>query len=71
MNIFKGLLFLHGHLTTDEFVDDDKHYGAATAAREFAPELGNRAASAKWFGLRSAPSDASRIDKVAPAGGCR
>ncbi|HEY0502419.1 MAG TPA: hypothetical protein VGD42_02895 [Lysobacter sp.] len=50
MNLFKGLLFLHGHFTTSEFAEDSKpEYGAATADREFAPKLGNRAASARWF----------------------
>lgn len=54
MNLFKGLLFLHGHFATTEFAEDSRpdgrtEYGAATAAREFVPELGNRAASTRWF----------------------
>jgi len=69
MNLFKGLLFLHGHLTTTEFAEDSTpQYGAATAARELAPELGNRAASAKWFNrwVRTTP-----VSECVPnAGGC-
>ncbi len=55
MNMFKGLLFLQGHFTRPEDLDDvpangRTEYGAHTAANDFARPLGNRAASAAWFG---------------------
>lgn len=55
MNMFKGLLFLHGHFTRPEDLDESAvvgrtAYGARTAADDFARPLGNRAASAAWFG---------------------
>lgn len=63
MNLFKGLLFLHGHFTTAEFAEDSRtEYGAATAAREFVPELGNRAASARWFDRWARTSPASECE---------
>lgn len=51
MNMFKGLLFLDGHFTRAEDLDDAPRveYGARTAAADFAAPLGNRAASAAWF----------------------
>jgi len=51
MNIFKGLLFLHGYAT--DLTQDDAarlEYGARTAAAEIAPPLGNRVLSRQWFG---------------------
>ncbi|WP_159016934.1 hypothetical protein [Cognatiluteimonas profundi] len=52
MNLFKGLLFLHGHLTTVERTEATarEEYGARTAAAEIAPALGNRVLSRQWFG---------------------
>lgn len=48
MNLFKGLMFLEGHFTRPEDVDDD-----------FAP-LGNRAAGARWRrDARGAPAQAA------------
>ena len=51
MNMFKGLLFLDGHFTRAEDLDETPRaeYGARTAAADFAAPLGNRAASAAWF----------------------
>lgn len=74
MNIFKGLLFLHGHVnpaSIDDFIDaQPRHrYGAGTAAQEIAPALGNRAASRRWFGDNTEP--ASRFPETGcVAGGC-
>jgi hypothetical protein len=69
MNLFKGLLYL---IDTDQpaspVLIDARHYGAATAANEFAGELGNRAASERRFG----PRQDEQIDtRVAAIGGCR
>ncbi|MEO6066091.1 MAG: hypothetical protein ABIP49_09970 [Lysobacterales bacterium] len=55
MNMFKGLLFLHGHSTRPEDLDDAPasgraEYGARTAANDFVRPLGNRAASSARFG---------------------
>lgn len=44
MNLFKGLMFLEGHFTRPEDIDDD-----------FAP-LGNRAASRHWQGVHTGPA---------------
>jgi hypothetical protein len=50
MNMFKGLMFLHGHFTRPEDLDEARsEYGAHTAAADFAPALGNRAASMSWL----------------------
>lgn len=50
MNLFKNLMFLQGHFTRDEdFEESRTEYGARTTASDFAPTLGNRAASARWF----------------------
>lgn len=51
MNVFKGLLFLLDSGTPTS--ESTLHYGAATAADEFARPLGNRAASERWFGRRA------------------
>ena len=54
MNIFKGLLFLHGHIIDLEQDDAPRReYGARTAADEIAPPLGNRVLSREWFGTTS------------------
>ena len=72
MNVFKGLLYL---IETDppasSVLIETPRYGAATAAGEFADELGNRAASHRRFGARrNAPS--VRTDTcLDAAGGCR
>lgn len=75
MNIFKGLLFLHGHINPadagdfDEFTDVTvrRDYGARTAARELAPPLGNRALSQRWFG---APAQSRLPEAGCIVGGC-
>jgi hypothetical protein len=51
MNIYKGLLFLHGYVS--ELKPEDvarPEYGARTATDEIAPPLGNRVLSRQWFG---------------------
>lgn len=54
MNIYKGLMFLHGHFIRPEDLEEPRlEYGAHTAAADFAPPLGNRAASAAWLAGRS------------------
>ncbi len=78
MNMFKGLLFLHGHFTRPEDLDDAPvvgriEYGAHTAAADFVRPLGNRAASAGRFGRgmgkSTAPSSqiVSRTRNLRPA----
>ena len=65
MNIYKGLLFLHGYVS--EFKPDDGarlEYGARTATDEIAPPLGNRVLSRQWFGANASARDAL------PDGGC-
>ena len=50
MNLFKGLMFLDGHFTRPEDLEEPRaEYGAHTAAADFGPTLGNRAASASWL----------------------
>jgi hypothetical protein len=50
MNLFKGLMFLDGHFTRPEDLEEPRaEYGAHTAATDFGPTLGNRAASASWL----------------------
>jgi hypothetical protein len=50
MNMFKGLMFLDGHFTRPEDLEEPRaEYGAHTAAADFGPQLGNRAASASWL----------------------
>jgi hypothetical protein len=74
MNIFKGLLFMHGHVNpanVDDFIGAQARlrYGASTAADEVAPPLGNRAASQSW--LRLDPAPANRFPEAGCiAGGC-
>lgn len=71
MNLFKGLLFLHGHLTTEHRADTTARleYGARTAAAEIAPELGNRVLSRQWFG--DGANDAQSLPQVGcVVGGC-
>jgi hypothetical protein len=45
MNIFKGLLFLEGYLTTDEFAE----------AFDAGERYGSRAANARQFGIKAEP----------------
>ncbi len=73
MNMFKGLLFLHGHFTRPEDIEDAPaagraEYGARTAANDFVHPLGNRAASAAWFGRDpgTSPQAASQIASNTP-----
>ena len=71
MNLFKGLLYLQDQTAAPEFVDDEPHYGAATAVGKFGPELGNRAASERWFGRRRGSPEVSLDDRrIASAAGC-
>ena len=74
MDIFKGLLFLHGYMNPADYRaepdDPIRHqFGARTAAGDFVPPLGNRAASQHRFGTaprRVAPSP----EAGCVAGGC-
>jgi hypothetical protein len=55
MNLFKGLLFLHGHITDP-----------ATLGEDFAPTYGNKAASARALRDRfGSPPDARPDDEEA------
>lgn len=70
MNVFKGLLYL---LDADQpaspVLIDNRRYGAATAAAEFGPALGNRAASARRFGTSAdATAEHDAVDLNATAG---
>ncbi|HEV8695323.1 MAG TPA: hypothetical protein VGQ93_14245 [Lysobacter sp.] len=69
MNLFKGVLYLQDPPAVAEFVDDEPHYGAATAVGEFGRELGNRAASERWFGHRVFAYEDALIARTA-VGGC-
>ncbi len=69
MNIYKGLLFLHGYINPSNVADFAEqaprfHYGARTAANDIAPELGNRAVSIRSFGA------AARAAVNLPEAGC-
>ena len=73
MDIFKGLLFLHGYINPADYqaeLEDQvrRQFGAATAASEFVPPLGNRAASRRAFGPR--PGEARLPEAACVAGGC-
>ena len=74
MNIFKGLLFLHGYANPADYqaeLDDQvRHqFGAGTAAHDFAAPLGNRAASER--ALRTSSARAVRVPEAGcVAGGC-
>jgi hypothetical protein len=71
MNLFKGLLFLHGHLASDDRAEATSRleYGAHTAADEIAPELGNRVLSRQWFG--DGANDARSLPQLGcVVGGC-
>ena len=74
MNMFKGLLFLHGHFTRPEDLDETPvagraEYGARTAADDFARPLGNRAASAAWFGRDTGKSRQGSTQSVSDTPG--
>lgn len=76
MDIFKGLLFLHGHINPADAADfiepaaqARREYGARTAATDLAPPLGNRGLSRQWFGRESRdPAPLPPVGCV--AGGC-
>jgi hypothetical protein len=73
MNIFKGLLFLHGDVNPVDLSGFDgdiarRDYGARTAARELAPPLGNRVLSRRWFGT---PATLAQLPETGcVTGGC-
>lgn len=68
MNVFKGLLYLlDADQPASSVLIDNRRYGAATAAAEFATALGNRAASERRFGARAAEAE-QPIDLDAIAG---
>ena len=68
MNIYKDLLFLHGHILKP---DDGARleYGAHTATEEIAPPLGNRVLTRQWFGANASAADALP-DAGCVVGGC-
>ncbi|GAB3387746.1 hypothetical protein [Lysobacter fragariae] len=58
MNLFKGLLYLlDNDPPASPVLVDNRRFGAATAAAEFAAELGNRVASERWFGKARASDE--------------
>ncbi len=72
MNLFKGLLYLIENDTpASPVLIQARHYGAATAANEFADELGNRAVSRRLFGATAPAADPAGDEPIAAAGGCR
>ena len=75
MNIFKGLLFLHGYTNPADYqaeLEDQirRQFGAATAAKEFQRPLGNAAASRRRFATGSTPAIARLPEPGCVAGGC-
>ena len=73
MNIFKGLLFLHGYIDPADFRAEPadqprRQFGARTAAGDFVAPLGNRAASERAFGQRKLAAAPTQLGCV--AGGC-
>ena len=70
MNTYKGLLFLHGHIS-DLKPDDGARleYGARTATDEIAPPLGNRVLSRQWFGPGAEAAD-TLTEAGCVVGGC-
>ena len=73
MNIFSGLLFLHGYTNPADYqaeLDDQirRQFGARSAAGEFARPLGNGAASRRQFGTPPAAAAAPQVG--CGAGGC-
>jgi hypothetical protein len=74
MNLFKGLLFLHGYVTPTQFADFTdppqarREYGAHTVADDLAAPLGNAVASQRWFGTPSPVVPAAQAGCL--AGGC-
>lgn len=71
MNLFKGLLYLiENDPPASPVLIDARHYGAATAANEFAGELGNSAASRRRFGSRQETGESQDV-RIAAVGGCR
>jgi hypothetical protein len=71
MNLFKGLLYLiENDPPASPVLIEVRHYGAATAANEFAGPLGNGAASRRRFGARE-DNGASQDARIAATGGCR
>jgi hypothetical protein len=71
MNLFKGLLYLiDSDQPASPVLIQAPHYGAASAAKDFGDQLGNRAASQRRFGTKQIPSDAS-LDECLAMGGCR
>ena len=70
MNIYQGLLFLHGYVTDlPRDATARLAYGARTAADEVAPPLGNRVLSRRWFGAGAKAADALP-DVGCVVGGC-
>lgn len=62
MNLFKGLLFLHGHITDPATLDED-----------FTQTYGNKVASERTWQERYAQPTFARdgqVDAACPAGGC-
>ena len=65
MNVFKGLLYLlDADQPASSVLIENRRYGAATAADEFGPALGNRAASERRFGAST--RDDIEFDATAP-----
>lgn len=70
MNLFKGLLFLHGYIARPDAFDGERpRYGAATVADKLDHEFGNVAASRRLFGGSAAGRKRSR-DAPCLEGGC-
>ena len=71
MNLFKGLLYLiENDQPASPVLIEAPHYGAATAANEFARELGNRAASQRRFGPRLEARETAE-ETLRAVSGCR
>jgi hypothetical protein len=71
MNIYKNLLFLHGHVLDPRIVDDPgeryaEGYGHRVASARFFPSLGR----GRQAGDAQRREPAPRLDEVCTAGGC-
>lgn len=73
MNIYKNLLFLHGHLVDPRDADDEPS-AAARAPAAFVPasrpaQAARRAPRSRWW-LRLWPAQSARVDTCDGARGC-
>ena len=68
MNVYKNLMFLHGHFVDPRDADDE----AVAAAPAPAPQVAAKAAAAPrwWSAFARTPESAQRADACGDAHGC-